>query len=415
MKSLSELRARDGGRTELSGFRPVRPGGRPSATVRRRWAALVVVVALVIPTLVSYGEYLTAPGNVALSIRSTEWLRIHHFRWLVNDIENFYYTHHQPKKGGAPSGAVAGQISSGAKAGAGAGSGSRTLPPSSAVLPDPAPIQPFVATPLAGEGQWKTISTVNGHPAIEAAYLRPDAVHTSLVSAVAWIDPKVVKAVGYAGVEEPGGVWPDQAPIAVGLRSQLVAAFNSGFKMQDAQGGYYANGRYARPLVAGQATAWIDAKGDINVGQWGRDITMSPNVVFARQNLALIVDDGQPVPDVLSGNTSKWGVTVGNKVLVWRSGLGVTADGAVVYAAGDGLSALTLAQLLSRAGAVRAMEMDINSAWTCFFTYGEPAAGTDPSSLVGGLTVTKLLADMQPSTSNYLTASSRDFFALFQR
>ncbi len=401
MKSLSELRAPEGDRLR----RPTVPRGRGRARPRK-WMALVVVVVLLVPTIGSYGKALTAPGNNSFGIRSTEWLRSHHFKWMVNDVENFYYSHHQPKKGGVPTGAVAGQILGGAR-----GTGATTAPASAAVLPDPAPIQPFVATPLAGEGQWRTISTVNGHPAIEAAYLRPDAVHTSLVAAVAWIDPKVVKAVGYAGVEEPGGTWPDQAPIADALRPQLVAAFNSGFKMQDAEGGYYASGRYARPLVVGQATAWIDAQGDLHVGQWGRDVTMGPNVVFARQNLALIVDNGQPVPDVLSGNTAKWGATVGNKILVWRSGLGVTADGAIVYAAGNGLSALSLAQLLSRAGAVRGMELDINSAWTCFFTYS-PA---QPGASAADLTVTKLLADMQPSTSNYLTASSRDFFALFQR
>ena len=54
---------------------------------------------------------------------------------------------------------------------------------------------------------------------------------------------------------------------------------------------------------------------------------------------------------------------------MWRSGLGVTADGAVVYVAGPGLSALSLANLLVRAGAVRAMELDINTDWVDFFTY----------------------------------------------
>ncbi len=42
-------------------------------------------------------------------------------------------------------------------------------------------------------------------------------------------------------------------------------------------------------------------------------------------------------------------------------GLGVTADGALVYVGGSGLSIVDLANLLARAGAVRAMEMDINT------------------------------------------------------
>lgn len=407
MKIISELSDHD---LRPTAAYPARGGPAPRRRPRR-WIALLVVVVLIVPTGASYSKALTAPGNDKLSIRSVEWLRSHHFRWLVNDIENFYYSHTQPKAGGAPSASEQKQIAGGLT----------TTPPTAAppggskaagaVLADPAPITPFPSTPLAGEGEWKVISTVNGHPAVEASYLRPDAQHTSLLAGVAWIDPKVVRAVGYAGVAEPGGTWTNEAPVPDGLRSNLVAAFNSGFKLADSQGGYYADGRETRPLVAGQATAWIDTGGNLGVGQWGRDVSMGPNVVFARQNLALVVDNGQPVPDVSSGNSAKWGLTVGNKVLVWRSGLGVTANGALVYVASNGLSALSLAQLLARAGAVRGMEMDINSAWTSFFTYSPAAAGSPASDL----TVTKLLQDMQPSTHNYLTASSRDFFALFGR
>lgn len=407
MKILSELS--DADRERSAHLRS--PSGRPAGKLRRsrprRWIALVVVLVLLVPTVVSYGQALTGPGNDKLSIRSTEWLRSHHFRWLVNDVESWWYTHHQPKKGGVLSAADR------ARLGGSARPVSRAAPIVAApsVLPDPPAMVPFEASPLPGEGQWRLLSTVNGKPAIEVARLAPDAVHTSLLASVVWIDPKVVKTVGYAGVTEPGGIWTNQAPIPDALRPSLVAAFNSGFKMADAQGGYYADGHEARPLVAGQATAWIDTNGTLNVGQWGRDVSMGPNVVFARQNLALIVDGGQPVPDVLSGNSAKWGLTVGNKVLVWRSGLGVTADGGIVYAASNGLSALTLAQLLARAGAVRAMELDINSAWTCFFTYAPAPAGAPAADL----TVTKLDSSMQPSEHNYLTASSRDFFALFGR
>src|SRR6202007_2527786 len=78
---------------------PTGPG--PRRRQRRRfvrWGALVVTLALLVPTAASYFAGPTAPGNDSLGIRSTEWLRSHHFRWLVNDVENFWYTHHQPKK-----------------------------------------------------------------------------------------------------------------------------------------------------------------------------------------------------------------------------------------------------------------------------------------------------------------------------
>ncbi|MGH9061053.1 MAG: hypothetical protein ACRDZY_16290, partial [Acidimicrobiales bacterium] len=282
--------------------------GRTQRRRPRRWIALLVVLVVLVPTVDSYFGALTAKGTDSLGIRTTEWLRVHHFRWLVNDVEHFYYTHHQPKRGGAPSGQLATQLQ---------GGGHRFKPDQTASLslPLPAPIQPFVTNPPPGEGTWQPLVQVKGQPAIMAAYLRPDAVHTSLVSGVAWINPKLVRSVGYAGTQEPGGTWTNQVPIPDSARPNLVAAFNSGFKMSDALGGYYADGRFARPMRAGAATAWIDTTGALHVGQWGRDVSQTPNVTFARQNLSLLVDGGQPVPDSVTGVSSKWGVTVGNKVL----------------------------------------------------------------------------------------------------
>jgi hypothetical protein len=360
----------------------------------------------------------TGPGNTAASVRSVEWLKDHHFTWLVNDVENFWYTHHKPKKGGAPSGGLAAAIRSGATA-------TTELPPASLpaggpdpamaglagqALPAPLPIASVVANPLAGEGDWSPLGQmVAGRPAMYAAYVRPDPVYTSLVTAVAWIDPHLARFELYAGVQEPGPRdWRYQAPMTAADRVDLLAAFNSGFKLKDSQGGYYAQGRVVRPLVDGAATLVISADGMPTVGQWGRDATMGPTVAFARQNLALIVDGGQPVAGLNTDSIYKWGATLGNKVQVWRSGIGVTANGALLYAAGNNLSISMLASVLSRAGARRAMELDINSAWVEFVSYGP----VPPSATVSD---TKLLPDMSSGTSKYLGNNSRDFIAVFRR
>ena len=395
-----------------------------SRRVRTRRAVLAVATVLLGCVLWSYGHALTGPGNDALSIRSTEWLKDHHFAWAINDVEHWWYTHHQPKVGGVPTGALGRTLRSGLAATKPAARANATpAAPSSATptptttaapkhLPAPPPIAPIASPSLPGEGQWKPLGqTVGGVLAMYAAFLRPDPIHTSLVTAVTWIDPTLVRIAGYAGVVEPGGAWPNQAPIPESLRPLLEAAFNSGFKMRDARGGFYADGRYARPLVTGAATLVISPDGTPDVGQWGRDVRMGPGIAFARQNLSLIVDGGHPVSNLTSDSTAKWGATVGNNVYVWRSGLGVTADGALVYAGGNGLSVATLADVLARAGAVRAMELDINSAWVDFFSY-TPATFGQPAADLG---VIKLLPDMRPSTSDYLTASSRDFIAVFRR
>jgi hypothetical protein len=374
------------------------------------------MAALLAPAAWSYGAALSAPGNDPAGVRSVEWIREHHGRWLVNDIENFWYSHHKPKRGGAPKGGLAvpnTTPNTSPTTGPAKGPTTSVAKPTVRHLPAPAPIASILppSNPLAGEGQWQPLGQpVQGLPAMYATEVRPDAVYTSYPTGVVWMDPNLLRAVLYAGVQLPGGSgWRYQAPIAEADRPDLLAAFNSGFLLKDSNGGYFAEGRTVKAMKDGAATLLIRSDGIPTVGLWGRDFQMGPDVAFARQNLSLIVDNGQPAPDLATGSISKWGATLGNKVAVWRSGVGVTANGALVYAGGGALSAPTLASVLVRAGAVRAMELDINTAWVDFLTYGPPAAPGQPPS------VTKLLTSMQASPNRYFTANSRDFVALFRR
>ena len=69
-----------------------------------------------------------------------------------------------------------------------------------------------------------------------------------------------------------------------------------------------------------------------------------------------------------------------------------TPHGNVIYAAADDQTAQSLALILQRAGAVRAMELDINYEWTSFNFYGAFGA-RDPA---------KLLPDMVRPATRYL-------------
>ena len=41
------------------------------------------------------------PSSLPLGVRTVEWLRMHHFNWLVDETEHFYYSSETPAKGGA--------------------------------------------------------------------------------------------------------------------------------------------------------------------------------------------------------------------------------------------------------------------------------------------------------------------------
>jgi hypothetical protein len=139
---------------------------------------------------------------------------------------------------------------------------------------------------------------------------------------------------------------------------------------------------------------------------------MAPNVVSVRQNLDLVVDNGKLVPGLNANDTTQWGATLGNAVYVWRSGLGVTSDGALVYVGGPGLNITDLANLLVRAGAVRAMELDINTDWVNFSLY-KPSTPTGPASAANG---TEMLSNMTGTPARYFESWwARDFITMSSR
>jgi len=365
----------------------------------------LILVGLLIWLGISLGSSLTNPAlGASVSARFAEWAREHGGASTVNWIENEWYSHHAPPRGGKPpAGAirVPTRVPTVVRAGP-------------AHLPAPAPIVPPATPPLPGEGQWSTAGRpVDGIPAVYETTIRPDPIHTSYVVGVAWMDTKLLKATLYSGSIIPGGgPFTHTAPISNGAAGSLVAAFNAGFLMSAADGGYFTDGKTIIPLRTGAASFVVYADGSATVGAWGTDVAMAPGVVSVRQNLDLLVDGGQPVPGLDASDTTQWGATLGNAVYVWRSGLGVTADGALVYVGGPGLNITDLADLLVRAGAVRAMELDINTDWVNLSTYhpGTPQGLATPSN------GTELLPGMVGSPGRYFEPWwARDFITMSSR
>ncbi len=308
------------------------------------------MLALSLPLDWSYSRAMTAPGCGSAGLRTVEWVRSIGGGDLVGWTENWWYRHHPPPVGGQP---AAGLLPA-ARAPLSAEAMRLAVP---GALAAPPPVVGVASPALPGEGRWLPAGQlVHGIPAVYTTWVRPDPIHTSLVTGVAWMDTGLLHTELFSGTAEPGGSgWRNTSPIPSNRRTQLVAAFNSGFRLADSRGGYFAEGRLARPLVVGAASLVLYGHGRPAIGAWGRQVHMGPDVVAVRQNLSLIVDGGVPVAGLSRNSNSMWGGTVGNKVFVWRSGLGIAASGALVYVGGKGLSVITLADGLRRAGAVRAM------------------------------------------------------------
>jgi hypothetical protein len=358
---------------------------------------LALVAALFIWVAFSVGQALTAPGGGSLSSKLAEWARDHYLGPVVTFGE--WLSYQPPKVGGKPTFSLAGP--------GGTGKFKRVhgfQPYIPKRLSSPA------GTPLPGEGQWRLLETVNHEPAIWSTFLRPDNVHTSYVAGIVSLDQRLVKFQLRPGVEDPGGSnWGGAQPwIPPGTRTGLLATFNGGFKLDSAGGGFYLNGSSRGSLVNGAASIVYYRNGTIKIGYWGRDLRMTPNVVGVRQNLKLVVDHGEVPANVSQNVLSAWGATLGGGYYVWRSGIGITKSGRIIFVYGDRLIVQSLAHLLRRAGAVEAMQLDINPEWMSFDYY---KANGHPGNPVPHA----VLPDQQGSPYRYYSVYSRDFTAVYSR
>jgi hypothetical protein len=349
----------------------------------------VLVFALLSPAIYSWTAMAVQPSSLPLGVRTVEWLRTNHFNWLVDEVEHVYYSWHAPKKGGP-------QL--------------KTLPPVGLVRPTrakpwPRRITPVFAHGLPGEGVWKpTGAAIDGKPPVLVTTFRTERDYPRIVAYVAWFD-HTRTAIGYypGRYEPPSATLRGPMEVPYGQRWRLLATFNSGFIYRDGLNGDALNGHTNEPLKQGLATLVAYKNGHVNVVGWDGGPTPGPAIAWARQSLPLIIDHGRLSPKL--SDSTVWGYTLGNAVRVWRTGVGVDRRGNIIYAAADYQTVTTLARILQRAGAVRAMELDINPEWPTLITYRHR----------GGLLPTRVVPNYQQPPTRYLVPDDRDFFAVYRR
>jgi hypothetical protein len=387
------------GAPPLITYRPLITRPRPKRHRRRilRLARTIVVVVLLVllaVPLLSFGRAMSAPSSLPLPIRAIEWLRENGGAGIVDTAERVYYTATAPKTGGPNP-----------KALPSVGDGTASLVTSGTGPDAPPRISLAVGSPMPGEGVWRAArATTSGPEPVLVTVFRPEASYPRQLAYVAWIDTSRTRLKLYPGRVEPPDAHP-RGPMKVPqqMRRQLLATFNSGFTYKDGHGGFAINGVTMEPMVPGDGAIVGYADGTVDVLTWleGRDVPTG--TVLARQNLPLIVDAGRPNPELT--DKSKWGKTLGTNVRVWRSAIGVDVHRNLIYLAAPGQTAASLGSAMIRAGAVRAMQLDINQFWPSFITYGGPGAARPH----------KLVPNTQQRATRYLRPDDRDFFAVYQR
>jgi hypothetical protein len=294
-------------------------------------------------------------------------------------------------------------------------SGSSDQTASSADVSTPSPqSEEWVLAPLtplgsiAGEGEWSPYIRNDADQIVAyRTFLQPDPTRPYATAAIVAFDLQATQLRFALGSTEPISSVkierPGTIPAGDLVPGKLLVAFNGGFKAEHGYYGVMVDQTVVLPLREKLGTVAIYSDGRVEIGEWGAEITDSPDIVVLRQNCPLLVHNGLVNPQTALTALPDWGSAVDGSIAISRSGLGMSSDGRVLYyAAGPTLVVSALAQALADAGAEEAMQLDINSFWIHFEVYR--AEGTN-------LRTETLLDTMQDNTTpRYLQSSDRDFF-----
>jgi hypothetical protein len=270
---------------------------------------------------------------------------------------------------------------------------------------------PWALSPLAplgnlnGEGQWLAyLQNPAGQVVAYRTFLQPDHQRPYAVAVVVAFDLSATRLHFVLGTLEPTSDVkidrPGTIPAPDLIAGKLLATFNGGFKERHGHFGLTVNGINLVPPRDALGTVAFYADGHINIGQWGTDITPTPDVITWRQNGPLVIQNGQINPHTADDTVAQdWGYTVPGKSAVWRSGIGISPDHKTLYyIAGPSLTLPMLARAMQGAGMDQAIQLDINNFWVHF------------DSIDAQLKATPLVSDMNNSVGRYLSAYPRDYF-----
>jgi Phosphodiester glycosidase len=258
---------------------------------------------------------------------------------------------------------------------------------------------------LANEGQWLPyLQNPAGQVVAYRTFLQPDQQRRYAVVAIVAFNLSATHLHFVLGSLEPTSDVAIPRPGTIAAEDlqagKLLATFNGGFKERHGHFGVMVNGTTVIPPRDGMGTVAFYDDGHITLGQWDTNILSSTHVVTWRQNGPLVIQDGQINPHTADTAPQDWGYTVPGSTAIWRSGLGISADGATLYyIAGPSLTLPVLAMTMQDAGMQQAMQLDINNFWVHF------------DAIQGAkVRATPLLDGMNNKVGRYLSAYPRDFF-----
>ncbi len=267
--------------------------------------------------------------------------------------------------------------------------------------------------PLEGEGVWRDrpLPWFPDKEVMAYTFVRPDPDRSYAITTIVQLDARVMDLGIVAGTEEPGGKvgkpGPGKIPKDIIDGGKLIAAFDGGFQYRDGAYGMIVGDTTYLPLKNDLGTVVGYRDGSLRIMNYTGQ-SLGDGVAFVRQNCPMLITDGEisvtdPRSKVLWGRLAKGTVDI----YTWRSGLGITKEGNLLFAVGNNLTPDTLAIALKAAGAVNAVQLDINPIWVRFNIFEPTVPGKYKS--------TTLTKDLQDGSREYLNGYAKDFFYLYAK
>ena len=153
------------------------------------------------------------------------------------------------------------------------------------------------------------------------------------------------------------------------------------------------------------------------MGTWGNTLFWNDEMVTVRQNAAMLVEEGNvtKLANEQESNNAIWGAVWNNSTefITWRSAIGLDREGNLMIAAGNNLSAKTLAHAMHAAGAYKAMQLDMNTPYVLISLFGKdkngfPAAKPFMDTMYDKNNAARFLG-RQPHDFMYLTLDETNF------
>ena len=264
---------------------------------------------------------------------------------------------------------------------------------------------------VSGEGVWRDrpLSLFTGEKVMAYTFVRPDPTRPFSYVTLAEMDMGKMQLGVVAGTKQPGGVignpGPGVIPQEILNSGNLIAAFDGGFQYRDGGYGMIVGEKIYVPLRDNVGTLVGYKNGTLKIINYqGQDL--GQDVAFIRQNCPILVENGE-VFALNEINKKLWGRTFNADIYTWRSGIGLTKGGNLIYAVGNNLSPETLATALKMAGAENAIQLDINPFWVRFNIF-EPDGK-------GGYKTSTLTKDLKNGSNGYLNGYTKDFFYLYAK